>query len=183
MFFCGIDVAKRKHCALILDGQGQVVQGALSISNDRPGFERLQQVLSSLSESMLVGLEATGHYWLALYEALTALGHEVVVLNPLQVAAYRRSGMRKVKRDTTDAFWIADYIRIANLPPTSRDTPLLLQLRELTRFRSQLARSWWSRSVTASARSCASWTASFPSTRPCSPTSSSSPPGNCSRRR
>ena len=138
MFFCGIDVAKRKHCALILDGQGQVVQGALSISNDRPGFERLQQVLSSRSGSTLVGLEATGHYWLALYEALTALGHEVVVLNPLQVAAYRRSGVRKVKQDTTDAFWIADYIRIANLPPTSRDTPLLLQLRELTRFRSQL---------------------------------------------
>jgi transposase len=87
---------------------------------------------------MLVGLEATGHYWLALYESLTTLGYPVVVLNPMQVAAYRRSGVRKVKQDTTDAFWIADFIRIANLPPTRRDTPLLLQLRELTRFRSQL---------------------------------------------
>jgi transposase len=138
MFFCGIDVAKRKHCAVVLDDQGQVVQGALSITNDHSGFERLQQVLSTWHESLVVGLEATGHYWLALYESLTALGYPVVVLNPLQVAAYRRSGVRKVKQDTTDAFWIADYIRIANLPPTSRDTPLLLQLRELTRFRSQL---------------------------------------------
>jgi len=138
MFFCGIDVAKRKHCAMVLDDQGQVVQGAWSINNDQQGFERLRQVLSTWPESVLVGLEATGHYWLALYESLTALGYPVVVLNPLQVAAYRRSGVRKVKQDTTDAFWIADYIRIANLPPTSRDTPLLLQMRELTRFRWQL---------------------------------------------
>lgn len=138
MFFCGIDVAKRKHCAVVLDDQAQVVQGALSITNDQQGFERLEQVLSAWPKSVLVGLEATGHYWLALYESLTTLGYPVVVLNPLQVAAYRRSGVRKVKQDTTDAFWIADYIRIANLPPTSRDTPLLLQMRELTRFRSQL---------------------------------------------
>lgn len=138
MFFCGIDVAKRKHCALVLDDHGQVVQGAWSINNDQQGFELLRQVLSAWPESLLVGLEATGHYWLALYESLTALGYPVVVLNPLQVAAYRRSGVRKVKQDTTDAFWIADYIRIANLPPTSRDTPQLLQLRELTRFRAQL---------------------------------------------
>ncbi len=138
MFFCGIDVAKRKHCALVLDDQGQVVQNALFITNDQAGFAQLQQVLSSWSTPVLVGLEATGHYWLALYDFLTALGYPVVVLNPLQVAAYRRSGVRKVKQDTTDAFWIADFIRIAHLPPTSRDTPLLLQLRELTRFRAHL---------------------------------------------
>jgi transposase len=59
----------------------------------------------------------------------------VTVINPLQVAAYRRSGIRKVKTDTTDAFWIADFLRIANLRPTDRDVPVILQLRELSRFR------------------------------------------------
>ncbi len=138
MFFCGIDVAKRSHCAVVLDDKGQMVQGAFSIDNDRQGFEALRHALSAWPESVLVGLEATGHYWLALYESLTTSGHPVVVLNPLQIAAYRRSGVRKVKQDTTDAFWIADFVRIANLPPTSREAPLLLQLRELTRFRSRL---------------------------------------------
>ena len=138
MFICGIDVAKRSHCAVVLDDKGQIVQGAFSIDNDRRGFAALHHALSAWSESVLVGLEATGHYWLALYESLTAAGYPVVVLNPLQIAAYRRSGVRKVKQDTTDAFWIADFVRIANLAPTRRDTPLLLQLRELTRFRSRL---------------------------------------------
>ena len=32
MFFCGIDVAKREHAVLVVDGGGQVVQPAFSIS-------------------------------------------------------------------------------------------------------------------------------------------------------
>jgi hypothetical protein len=43
--------------------------------------------------------------------------------------------VRKVKNDRTDAVWIADFVRIANLPTSSRDIPALLQLRELSRFR------------------------------------------------
>jgi transposase len=60
------------------------------------------------------------------------------VLNPLQVAAYRRSGVRKVKSDRSDAVWIADFLRIANPSPTRQDLPVLLQLRELSRFRFRL---------------------------------------------
>lgn len=57
------------------------------------------------------------------------------MLNPLQVAAYRKSGVRKVKSDRQDAIWIADFIRIANLPATHQDLPVILQMRELSRFR------------------------------------------------
>jgi transposase len=93
-----------------------------------------------LAEPLTIGLEATGHYWLALYEELiqTRAGRTVIVLNPLQVAAYRKSGVRKVKNDRSDAVWIADFVRIAHLPPTHRDLPALLQLRELSRFRYHL---------------------------------------------
>jgi transposase len=139
MLFCGIDVAKRKHVAVIIDESGQVVQTAFSVRNDRQGFEQLQSKLSALAHPVTVGLEATGHYWLALYESLSVQGYPVIVLNPLQVSAYRRSGLRKVKKDTTDALWIADFVRIANLSPTSRDMPCVLQLRELTRFRYRLS--------------------------------------------
>ena len=135
MFFCGIDVAKHQHAALVLDDGGQVVQPAFSFANSRAGFDQLAAALTELSEPVSIGLEATGHYWLALYADLTQQGYAVTVINPLQVAAYRRSGIRKTKTDSTDAFWIADFLRIANLQPTDQDLPVILQLRELSRFR------------------------------------------------
>ncbi|MGI6379246.1 MAG: IS110 family transposase [Anaerolineae bacterium] len=137
MLFCGIDIAKRQHAIALLDGKGQLVQPILSIPNDRAGFDQLIQALPD-PDAVAVGLEATGHYWVALYDALTRQGFSVVVLNPLQVAAYRRSGVRKVKSDRSDAVWIADFLRIANPSPTRQDLPVLLQLRELSRFRFRL---------------------------------------------
>ena len=135
MFFCGIDVAKHNHTVLVVDETGRVVQPAFSIENRRESFDHLATTLTAFSEPVAIGMEATGHYWLALYDDLTQRGYPVTVINPLQVAAYRRSGVRKVKTDRTDAFWIADFLRIAAPAPTSRDIPALLQMRELTRFR------------------------------------------------
>lgn len=135
MYFCGIDIAKKRHDALIVDSEGNAQGKPFTILNTATGFEELIARLQHLDQNVLVGLEATGHYWLALYERLSDAGFKIVVLNPLQIAAYRRSGIRKVKNDRKDAWWIADYIRIANLPPTYRQLPILLKLRELARFR------------------------------------------------
>lgn len=135
MYFCGIDIAKRKHDAAILDQEGNLQGKFLKIPNTASGFEEILSKLQALDQDVLIGMEATGHYWLALFEALSAAGYKIVVLNPLQIAAYRRSGIRKVKNDRKDAWWIADYLRIANLSPTDRQLPVLLQLRELSRFR------------------------------------------------
>jgi transposase len=135
MYFCGIDVAKRQHAALVVDDKGQTVQPAFSFDNSRAGFDQLSTALAELSVPVTIGLEATGHYWLALYDDLTQQGYSVTVINPLQVAAYRRSGIRKAKTDMLDALWIADFLRIANLRPTDQDLPVILQLRELSRFR------------------------------------------------
>jgi len=139
MLYCGIDVAKRKHAVVILDERGQIHKPVFETENTHAGMDLLLDVLQKLGEPVSIGLEATGHYWLSLYDVLTKKGYEVVVLNPLQIAAYRKSGIRKVKNDRTDAVWIADFVRIAHLPPASRDIPTLLQLRELSRFRYWLA--------------------------------------------
>lgn len=139
MFYCGIDIAKYKHVVSIMDEKGQVTRKALTITNTREGFDQLLEALRGQSEAVSVGLEATGHYWLSLYDELTRLGYPVTVLNPLQIAAYRKTGIRKVKNDVSDSIWIADYIRVSNLPPTTPDLPVLLQLRELTRFRFRLS--------------------------------------------
>lgn len=135
MYYCGIDIAKNKHDAVMLSDDGNPIGKPLTITNTAAGFGELISRLQSLEQNVLVGLEATGHYWLALFEKLSDAGFEIVVINPLSVAAYRRSGIRKVKNDRKDAWWIADYLRIANLKPTDRQLPILLKLRELTRFR------------------------------------------------
>lgn len=139
MFYCGIDVAKLKHVVSIMDEKGQVTRKALTITNTRAGFDQLLEALQGQSKAVSVGLEATGHYWLALYDELTRQGYPVTVLNPLQIAAYRKTGIRKLKSDASDAVWIADYIRVSNLSPTTPNLPVLLQLRELTRFRFRLS--------------------------------------------
>ncbi len=139
MFYCGIDVAKLKHVVSLMDEKGQVTRTGFTITNTRSGFDQLLATLQAQREAVSVGLEATGHYWLALYDELTRQGYAVTVLNPLQIAAYRKTGIRKLKSDTSDAVWIADYIRVSNLRPTTPDLPVLLQLRELSRFRFRLS--------------------------------------------
>jgi transposase len=138
MFFCGIDVAKRNHVALVMDPVGTIIQRAFSVPNTREGLNQLHQRLQGLGEPVTIGLEATGHYWLALYEFLTQQGYVIIVFNPLQIHAYRKSGIRKCKNDRTDAFWIADFVRIGQGQVASPATPALLQLRELSRFRFRL---------------------------------------------
>lgn len=138
MFYCGIDVAKRQHAVVVLDDHGQVQKKVFKIDNTRAGLQRLLAELAPLEE-VQVGLEATGHYWLSLYEVLSQQDYPITVLNPLQIAAYRRSGLRKVKNDQTDAIWIADFLRISDAPATSREIPALLQLKELSRFRMRLS--------------------------------------------
>lgn len=139
MHYVGIDIAKRKHVAYTLDGEGQPVGKTLGIGNDRDGFDKLLAHLGELETEITVGLEATGHYWLALYSHLAEANYEVIALNPLQVQAYRKSSIRKRKDDRYDAFWIADYIRISRQLFSPSVQPDLVQLRELTRFRVNLS--------------------------------------------
>lgn len=136
--YLGIDVAKRRHVAVLLDERGTITTKAFKIDNNRTGIDELLDRLAGLNQAVVIGLEATGHYWLALYDQLSRAGYTVHVLNPLQVYAYRRSGIRKSKTDPIDAFWIADYLRIGSLHNAPQAVDLYLQLRQLTRFRSSL---------------------------------------------
>jgi len=137
MFYCGIDVAKAKHTAVVVDDAGTIVVPAFSIENSRDGFTDFDARLAGLDGDVTVGVEATGHYWLALYEYVSS-SHQLVVLNPLQVATYRKSGIRKCKTDKTDAVWVADLMRIGHATPAAVPVDAILQMRELTRFRHHL---------------------------------------------
>lgn len=139
MYYCGIDVAKRKHVIALLDEKGQLMKRPFTIENTRAGFDQLLQALTTLDGPILIGLEATGHYWWALYDELTQRAYPVVVLNALQVHAFRKSGVRKVKSDRTDAGWIAEFLRFSQPAPAAPTTTVFLQLKDLSRFRYHLS--------------------------------------------
>lgn len=96
MHTVAINVGKRHHVAMILDANGQQVGKALCFANDQAGFGQLLDWLATVGEVALIGLEATGHYWLALYAAVAAVGYNLVVLNALQIHAYRKSASARM---------------------------------------------------------------------------------------
>ena len=93
MYYIGIDIAKNSHEVCFLDEEGNVLDGnSFNIRNNSSGFARLEQMLSRYhlsGDNALVGMEATGHYWLVLYSWLLEKGFKVKVLNPLVTDGYR----------------------------------------------------------------------------------------------
>ena len=71
-YYCGIDIAKHKHAVLLLDEHGQKTQPVFAVPNTRGGLDQLEQELAKLDGTVMVGLEATAHYWLSLYDELSA---------------------------------------------------------------------------------------------------------------
>ncbi len=135
MIAVGIDVAKRTHEACFMGQDGCQIGKARRFRNTRRGVRTLLNDLEQLTEPTTIGLEATGHYWLALHDELVRAGHRVQVLNPLQTHAYRQTTIRKVKTDRKDAWLIADVVRIGRGRAAYVPDETILQLRELTRFR------------------------------------------------
>jgi transposase len=138
MFLVGIDVAKRFHEACVLDASGHTVGLPLKFPSSRTGADKLVSTLRELDDSATIALEASGHYWQGLYHYLVAQGFPVVVANPLQTDAYRSTGVRKVKNDRRDAFVIADFLRIGRVQANYIPGEVVVQLRELTRYRMDL---------------------------------------------
>ena len=71
MFNVGIDIAKRSHVAAVVDANGKLLVESFKFSNKADGFTtllaRLEQAGVSGADA-LVGMEATGHYWIALFD-------------------------------------------------------------------------------------------------------------------
>lgn len=141
MFYVGIDIAKVNHQACIIDDSGKVIEESFSFSNTQPGGEKLVSKLvknNILKDSVLIGMEATGHYWLSVYTYLNDLGYPLVVINPIQTDAFRKFSIRKAKTDSIDSKLIANIIRTQNYEPSSFTEENLFSLRQLSRYRLSL---------------------------------------------
>lgn len=114
----GIDIAKHTHVARILFPDGSE-SSPLGFSNNRQGFETLIQWLDEHKDqrgcdSMIAGLESTGHYWEALgYYLEETAGINVVQVNPKHVKKTKELyDNSPLKTDAKDAGIIAMLIRM-----------------------------------------------------------------------
>jgi transposase len=89
-------------------------------------------------EEVIVGGEATGPYWLNLYEALTAKGYRVLVINPVYVKARHGTTLRGTKTDPIDARLIAEILQREDVPTSHVPEAAVQGLRNLTRLRADL---------------------------------------------
>lgn len=138
MYYLGIDIGKRFHEACLVDQSGKIIIAPFQFNNSRSGFNLLRERISGLPvKEIAIGMEATGHYWLNLYSELKK-DYQVKVINPLQSDSLRNLYLRKVKTDKRDCQIVADLLRIGNLEETMVLDPKIREIRQLSRFRSEL---------------------------------------------
>lgn len=138
MFYCGIDIAKYKHEATVIDAAGTTLLDSISFANSREGCEKLLALYERLGVSkdvLLIGMEATGHYWLSVYGYLLEQGFEVKVINPIQSEAFRKMYIRQTKNDRKDSFIIAQIMRFGQFSATNLSEETIVALRQLSRYR------------------------------------------------
>jgi len=144
MFYLGIDVGKFSHSLCLIDETGR--HHIWQVNNDKSGFELLGKKLEALnlvftSSNLLVGMEATGHYFLNLYDFFLSLGlpaGSIALLNPLQVKSFRNTNLRGGKSDNIDAEQIAVLLQFGNFDRCNVSTDHIMNLRGLTRLKSDL---------------------------------------------
>ncbi len=138
LFYLGIDIGKRHHEIGLINDKGNPIGKTLRFSNSKAGSEKLLNFINQhhlTPHNVLIGLEATGHYWLSVFSYLHKLGFKSTVFNPLQSDALRHFYIRKTKTDVSDAYLIAQVIRIDSPQETPFIEEDLLRLRNLERLR------------------------------------------------
>lgn len=138
MFYCGIDIAKYKHEASVIDTNGKAMLDSISFANDKQGCERIIAVFQKFEISpadIIIGMEATGHYWLSVYTFFLELGYNVKVINPIQSEAFRKMYIRQTKNDSKDSYIIAQIMRFGEYSATSLSDENIIALRQLSRYR------------------------------------------------
>ena len=145
MIYAGIDIAKNNHVIGAVDEHGERIAKGMQFSNNTSGFEKCRTYLEGLGtakEDVRIGMEATGHYWLALFCWLQNQGYDVTVINPIHTSAMRKfKGSSRVKTDFVDCIIIAETLRCGNFEPSKMGDESLIELKKLTRLHTSLTES------------------------------------------
>jgi len=140
-YHVGVDVGKDHHHICIRDLSRDTYCRTFSVRNDREGFAELVFSLERLStdkDDFVIGVESCP-YGLNLSYFLMAVGFNLVEVNTFRAGQFRKAQGRKAKTDRIDARSVADILSLGDHKPLCIPDPILDNLKELTRFRSDLA--------------------------------------------
>ena len=131
MSILGIDISKKTlDVALLHDG----IKRHKKFSNTVKGFARLQKWLSVLKVAQVHAcMEATGIYWEDIAFFLHQQGHQVSVINPLQIKAFRQTELGRNKNDKLDSALIARFCQEKSPKLWVPPSPEMRSLKQLTR--------------------------------------------------
>lgn len=139
-YHVGVDVGKERHHISVRVLSKDTYCKAFSISNDRDGFTEFISSLQKLSvdkSDFLIGIEACP-YGINLSYFLMGMGFALVEVNPFRVGQFRKAEGKKAKTDRIDARSIAAILSLDNHKSLSIPDPVMDNLKELTRLRTNL---------------------------------------------
>jgi transposase len=148
----GLDVHSQTNRVCLMDQAGEQWGRRFSVANNRPGSQLLiVRLLEALRQGEFDGLrlaaEATNWYWFPLFQALQRdplLNDWPLALfafNPRLIAKYKETFSDQDKTDDSDAFLVADRLRMGrDLPQPFQIAAPYLGLRFLTRYRYHLVK-------------------------------------------
>jgi transposase len=133
---CGIDVHKKTltACLLRTGASGEALRQSRVF---RTVTGRLQELAQWLVQEgrRHVAIESTGVYWKPVFNVLEQAGLEVVLVNARHV-----KNVPGRKTDVKDAEWLATLLRVGLLRASFVPPHEIRELRELTRYRTQVVR-------------------------------------------
>lgn len=129
----GLDISKNSFDACLLSGEGRPRHAVFA--NNAEGFDQLARWVDNHKVSHpVVGMEATGCYWVEVAQNLYNRGWKVHVLNPAYVKAHGQASGSRTKTDRSDAGLVADYVARHDCLAWQPQPQELKELRELMRL-------------------------------------------------
>lgn len=140
VIYVAIDVAKYYHKAMIFDLDRNILEQPFTFDISREGFNVLIDKIRTNAQklntnSVVIGMEATGHYHETLVEHLRAKGFKVMLFNPYVTFKTRTLDIDYVKTDEIDLKAIGQAMILGKGREALNEEDVYKRLKLMTRFR------------------------------------------------
>lgn len=107
--FVGVDIAAKTFTATWTPSDPPRPRSFAQTTNGYQAFDQQLRAAFPDSTTVLVVMEATGSYWIALAVFLHDHGYHVAVINPAQIAHFSKSLPRRPKTDPHDSLLLCQF--------------------------------------------------------------------------
>jgi transposase len=142
----GVDVGNAWNAVGFMNKEGNVLGSCAKVYNSRDGFEQFVKMTEGVKakhgmNSVLIGMEPTGHYWRKLAYFAKDQGYEVRFVRTTALKHHRElDESSSAKSDKRDALTIANITREGKYIDTVIEDGVARQLRTLSKVRERLLR-------------------------------------------